>query len=116
MKFAGRLVVGTVMVLLITVIALVTMSEVSLRRDLEDDFAIALGREARLVREALPSDSTLWQAEIHREEARKHLEALYRKRFGAEYDEVVRVRAWLKDHPQRASILAFLVDPEPFEP
>jgi Zn-finger nucleic acid-binding protein len=57
-----------------------------------------------------------WQAEIHRAEARKHLEALYRKRFGAEYDEVVRVRAWLKDHPQRASILAFLTDPEPFEP
>ena len=57
-----------------------------------------------------------WQAENQREAARAHLDALYRKRFGAAYDEAVRVRAWLEAHPERAAILAFLTDPEPFEP
>jgi Zn-finger nucleic acid-binding protein len=57
-----------------------------------------------------------WQAEVHRAAARAHLEPLYRKRFGAAFDEAVRVRAWLEAHPERAAILAFLADPEPFEP
>ena len=57
-----------------------------------------------------------WQAENHRAAARAHLDALYRKRFGAAYDEAVRVRGWLEAHPERAAILAFLADPEPFEP
>jgi Zn-finger nucleic acid-binding protein len=55
-----------------------------------------------------------WQAEVRREETRAHLEALYRKRYGADYDEVVRVRRWLGAHPERQSILAFLTDPDPF--
>ena len=55
-----------------------------------------------------------WQAEVRREETRAHLEALYRKRYGADYDEVVRVRRWLRTHPERQSILAFLTDPDPF--
>jgi Zn-finger nucleic acid-binding protein len=57
-----------------------------------------------------------WQAEVRRDEARRHLDALYRKRWGADYDEVVRVRRWLRAHPQRESILAFLDDPDPYEP
>jgi Zn-finger nucleic acid-binding protein len=55
-----------------------------------------------------------WQAEVRREETRTRLEALYRKRCGADYDEVVRVRRWLRAHPERQSILAFLADPDPF--
>jgi two-component system phosphate regulon sensor histidine kinase PhoR len=38
---------------------------VSLRHDLEDDFAAALGREALLIREALPADSLLWNLAVH---------------------------------------------------
>jgi Zn-finger nucleic acid-binding protein len=56
-----------------------------------------------------------WQAEVRREEARTHLEALYRKRFGAEYDEIERVHRWLDVHPQRDALLAFLCDPDPLE-
>jgi two-component system phosphate regulon sensor histidine kinase PhoR len=66
MKFAGRLVVGTGLILLITVIVLVWTSEVSLRRDLEANFAAALEREARLVREGFPDDRTQWQTAVRR--------------------------------------------------
>jgi Zn-finger nucleic acid-binding protein len=55
-----------------------------------------------------------WQAETRRDEARAHLEALYRRRYGADYDEVLRVRRWLEGHPQAESIVAFLDDPDPF--
>jgi Zn-finger nucleic acid-binding protein len=55
-----------------------------------------------------------WQADVRRDETRRHLEALYRKRFGAEYDDIVRLRGWLGEHPHRESILAFLDDPDPF--
>lgn len=55
-----------------------------------------------------------WQAEVRREEARARLEALYRTRYGADYDEVLRVHRWLAAHPLRDSILAFLRDPDPF--
>lgn len=66
MRFAGRLVVGTVLVLLVSVTVLVWTAEVSLRRDLESDFAAALEREARLVREALPAERDLWGSTIRR--------------------------------------------------
>jgi Zn-finger nucleic acid-binding protein len=56
-----------------------------------------------------------WQAEVRREETRTHLERLYRKRFGPEYDEIERVRRWLDAHPQRNALLAFLVDPDPLQ-
>lgn len=61
MSFAGRLVAGTVLVLVLAVLVLVWVSEGSLRRDLEDETGRALEREARLVRTAIPADSGLWQ-------------------------------------------------------
>ena len=54
-----------------------------------------------------------WQAEVRLAEAREHLEMLHRKRFGGDYPEVLRVRRWLQNHPQRQIILAFLTDPDP---
>ena len=66
MRFAGRLVVGTILVLLVTVSVLVWTAEVSLRRHLETDFAVGLEREARLVREALPASREDWGPLIHR--------------------------------------------------
>ena len=68
------------------VLTIVSASEVSLRRDLEADIATSLEREARLVTNALPADSTEWEATV--------------KRIGAEsglritlIDSVGRVRA-----------------------
>jgi two-component system phosphate regulon sensor histidine kinase PhoR len=59
-------VVGTILVLLVTVGVLVGSAEVSLRRHLEGDFAAALEREARLVREALPADPAGWNDLVRR--------------------------------------------------
>ena len=60
MSFAQRLIVGIVLVLLVTVLALVVLAERSLRGDLERDLETSLTREAGLVRDALPADSLAW--------------------------------------------------------
>ncbi len=61
MSYAARLIVGTVLVLAITVLVLVVGVERSLRRDLEADIRLTLEREAALVRDAWPADSAAWQ-------------------------------------------------------
>lgn len=61
MRFAGRLVAGTVLVLVVTVTVLVVAADRALRADLEGEIRAALEREARLVRDALPADSAAWQ-------------------------------------------------------
>ena len=66
MRFAGRLVLGTILVVIFVVLTIVSASEVSLRRDLEADIATSLEREARLVSNALPADSTEWEATVKR--------------------------------------------------
>jgi two-component system phosphate regulon sensor histidine kinase PhoR len=58
--FAWRLVVGTVMLLCLTLLALLWAAERSFRHRLEVDLARALEGEARLVRAALPADDRLW--------------------------------------------------------
>jgi len=63
---ARRLVFGTVLVLLFTILVLIWSAEHSLRRSLESELARTLRREAGLVREALPPDSTAWPATIRR--------------------------------------------------
>ena len=65
MRFAGRMVAGTVAILLITVIVLVIITELSLRHELKDDFAAALEREALLIRAGLPADSLQWNPAVH---------------------------------------------------
>lgn len=66
MNLPGRLVLGTILVLVAAMAVLVWASEVSLRRDLEQDLAIALEREARVIAIALPSDSMGQRAAVHR--------------------------------------------------
>ena len=66
MTFVRRLVAGSVLILLLTVMILLWVAEHSLRRDLEGDIGRALESEARLVREALPPDSTEWPAAVRR--------------------------------------------------
>jgi two-component system phosphate regulon sensor histidine kinase PhoR len=64
--FAKRLVLGSVLILVLTVAILFSVAERSLRRDLEGEIGLTLESEAGLVKEALPSDSTKWQATVHR--------------------------------------------------
>jgi two-component system phosphate regulon sensor histidine kinase PhoR len=63
--FAKRLVLGSILILVLTVGILLSVAERSLRRDLEGEIGRTLEGEARLVREALPADSTAWQAAVH---------------------------------------------------
>jgi len=64
--FVKRLVLGSVLILTLTVAVLLWIAERSLRRDLEDDIARNLEAEARLVTQALPSDTTAWEEAVHR--------------------------------------------------
>ncbi|HEX7336194.1 MAG TPA: ATP-binding protein [Gemmatimonadales bacterium] len=66
MSFGKRLVLGSVLILVLTVAVLIIVAERSLRRDLEIEVGNSLESEARLVREALPADSSQWQATVRR--------------------------------------------------
>ena len=66
MSFARRLVAGSVLILALAILILLWVAERSLRRDLQGDLARTLEREARLVSEALPPDSTEWPAAVRR--------------------------------------------------
>ena len=61
MTFARRLLLGTVLVLFVTVAILVVSAERWLRADLERNLATILEHQARLVLTALPADSLTWQ-------------------------------------------------------
>jgi two-component system, OmpR family, phosphate regulon sensor histidine kinase PhoR len=65
-SFVRRLVLGSILILVLTVGILFWLAERSLREDLVADIARGLESEARLVREALPADSTEWQATVRR--------------------------------------------------
>ena len=64
MSFAKRLVLGSVLILVLTVAILLSVAERSLRGDLEGEIGSTLESEARLVRRALPADSSAWQAAV----------------------------------------------------
>ena len=66
MTFAKRLVLGSVLILVLTVAILLSVAERSLRRDLEGEIGRTLEGEARLVRGTIPADSAAWQATVHR--------------------------------------------------
>jgi len=64
--FTGRVVTGTVLVLVVSVLVLLWTADVALRRDLEGEVAANLRREALIVREGLPADPTEAQQWIYR--------------------------------------------------
>ncbi len=66
MSFVRRLVLGSILILVLTVGILFGVAERSLRRDLETDIVRSLESEARLVREALPADTAAWQVTVRR--------------------------------------------------
>ncbi len=61
MNFTGRLVLGTSVVLVLAMSILVWVAERSLKRDLYQEIARSVERQAELIRDALPSDSLQWQ-------------------------------------------------------
>ena len=66
MRFATRLVAGTLLVLILAVAVLLLAAERSLRRDLVGDIERSLEAEAGLIREALSPDSAEWGAGVRR--------------------------------------------------
>jgi Zn-finger nucleic acid-binding protein len=60
--------------------------------------------------------STTWQKEVRGEQMAAKLEQVYRSRFGAKtYQLINEIREWLKDHPQKRAIMAFLQDDDPYK-
>jgi two-component system, OmpR family, phosphate regulon sensor histidine kinase PhoR len=110
-RFGSRLVIGTIVVLLVTVGVLVWAAEVSLRRDLETEFAAALEREARLVREALPLNQEEWGPIIGRFAAQNAHRITLIDRAGVviEDSEVPASQlSTLENHGNRAEVAAAL--------
>jgi signal transduction histidine kinase len=64
--FAGRVVAGTLLVLVVSVLVLLWTADVALRRDLESEVSATLRREAHVIREGLPSAPVAAQQSIHR--------------------------------------------------
>ncbi|MEK7380825.1 MAG: hypothetical protein AAB075_07440, partial [Gemmatimonadota bacterium] len=66
MRFAGRLVLGAVGLLLFSTLVLVWSFRTALRHHLEDSLQAALEREARLIQDALPEDARAWDRLVGR--------------------------------------------------
>lgn len=57
-----------------------------------------------------------WQDEIRATETHHHMERLYREKLGAEdYERIQRIREWLKDHPRKGMLFAFLQADDPYK-
>jgi Zn-finger nucleic acid-binding protein len=57
-----------------------------------------------------------WQAKLHEEETKGVLEKLYLDKFGeADYAKIKEVWEWLKAHPQRSMLIAFLQADNPYK-
>jgi Zn-finger nucleic acid-binding protein len=56
-----------------------------------------------------------WQRKLREEEMRRRFEKMYREKFGAEdYARIKEIRAWLVEHSQGMSLLAYLTDQDPY--
>jgi two-component system phosphate regulon sensor histidine kinase PhoR len=64
--FTGRVVTGTLLVLVMSVLVLLWTADLALRRDLEGEVAVTLRREAQVIREGLPADPAAAQSQIYR--------------------------------------------------
>lgn len=60
--------------------------------------------------------STSWQSQVRGEQMAKRLDEVYANRLGEEaYEKAKTFRQWLKHHPQRQAVLAFLTDTDPYK-
>jgi Zn-finger nucleic acid-binding protein len=56
-----------------------------------------------------------WQRALRQEEHRRFMRSFYTAKLGAaDYAEAQRVRAWLDQHPERAMLLAYLSNEDPY--
>ena len=59
--------------------------------------------------------STRWQNQIRSDQKRETLDKAYANQLGSEaYARAQEMRTWLQDQPQKAAILAFLADDDPY--
>jgi Zn-finger nucleic acid-binding protein len=68
---------------------------------------------AALKREKLQYDlhrifSTDWQSNVRAQEHSRALQDIWREQFGADYDELMRIKGWIDGHAKSAEIYAFL--------
>ena len=111
MTFVRRLVLGSVLILVLTVAVLLWVAERSLRRDLEQEIAQTLENEARLVNQALTSDSTAWQATVHRlgRQVRHRITLIDQQgRVRADSDFPIAPLPAIENHAERPEIRAAL--------
>jgi two-component system, OmpR family, phosphate regulon sensor histidine kinase PhoR len=104
-------VLGSVLILVLAVAVLLWVAERSLRRDLEGEIGQGLEREARLVREAIPADSTAWQTVVHQLGAQTGHRITLIDRDGwvrADSDFPVGPLPAIKNHSQRPEVRAAL--------
>jgi two-component system, OmpR family, phosphate regulon sensor histidine kinase PhoR len=111
LNFAGRLVLGTILVVVLVVLTLVGAAEYYLRRDLEAEIRLTLEREARLAAEALPRDSLQWQSTAKRlgEESGLRvtvIDSLGRVRAESEVSE--EALSAIENHATRPEVMAAL--------
>lgn len=56
-----------------------------------------------------------WQQGIQDKETSDKFDTMYLERFGeADYQKIKDIREWLKEHPHRNNLIAFLLDKDPF--
>lgn len=111
MNFAGRLVAGTVLVVVAAILAHVIGVEYTLRRQLEDDIRHAVEREARLAARALPVDSLLWQRvveDLARQIGHRVTVIDAAGRVRAESAEPIEAIGRLESHAERPEVRAAL--------
>jgi signal transduction histidine kinase len=111
MTFAGRLVAGTIVVIIIAILVLLAGADIALRRDLEGDVRATLEREALLVREALPADSLAWQQTVTRMAGEMRIRITLIDRDGrvvAESDEPAETVPRIESHRHRPEVEAAL--------
>lgn len=111
MRFATRLVLGTLLVVVLTSTVLVWVSGWSLKRDLADDLRDGLGREAALVRAALPADAAEWPEFVNRISSETGRRITLVDRNGvvvADSDVPVSELGTLENHSDRPEVAAAL--------
>jgi Zn-finger nucleic acid-binding protein len=57
-----------------------------------------------------------WQEKLHQQETAHHMEKIYLEKFGEnDYEHAKKVRQWLKGHPRRNMLIAFLQADDPYK-
>jgi PAS domain S-box-containing protein len=111
-SFARRLVLGSILILVLTVGLLFWLAERSLRPALEADIVRGLENEARLVREALPADSMAWPRTVRQLSAQTRHRITIIDREGwvrADSDFPPGPAPSIENHRERSEVRAALV-------